>query len=183
MCDFVTPILTAIGIGGGATAAGATAAASTAAAGASIGTTLQAIGTIAGLAGTLYQGAQTQKAYEAQATQIEQQQRVEAQLSATEEQRSRQQFAAQISRQRADLVARGISLDSPTAVFLGQTAAREMVFEAQSIRQGGFATSAELSAQARAARARGRNAAIKGGFSAASGLLTSAPDLWPELLS
>lgn len=168
----------ALGIGGGAAAAtGATAAAAT------IGSTLQTLGTVVGLVGTVAQGVSAYNESKAYAAEIDQQKRVEAQLNATEEQRARARFMSSIAGQRADYVARGVSLDSPTAVFLGQNAAREMTFEAQSIRQGGFAQQAELSAEQRAVRARGRQSLFRGGFSAAGGLLRKGPDLWPELLS
>ncbi|GGH36366.1 hypothetical protein SAMN05444007_108254 [Cribrihabitans marinus] len=172
----VTPLLTAIGAGGAATATGAAAGAAT------IGSTLQTIGTVAGLVGTVAQGVSSYNAAKDQIAQIETQKQTEMQLNSVEEQRARQQFRSGIAQQRADLVARGVSLDSPTAVFLGQTAAREMTFEAQAIRQGGLATQTELTGQQRALRARGKNALVKGGISAAGGLLQAAPDLWPELL-
>ncbi|MFD2854024.1 hypothetical protein ACFSZS_03370 [Seohaeicola zhoushanensis] len=88
-----------------------------------------------------------------------------------------------MAQQRADLVSRGVELDSPTAIFLGQNAASEMVYEAQTIRQGGQATAAELTASQRALRAQGQGALLKGGFGAAGQFLTAAPEIWPELLA
>ncbi|MEX0306026.1 MAG: hypothetical protein AB3N12_01455 [Ruegeria sp.] len=167
--------------GAGATAAtGATAAATT---GLSFGTILQTVGAVVGVVGALNQGTAEYEAATTQVADIDRQKTLEAQLNATEEQRTVQQFQSQIAQQRADLVARGVSLDSPTAVYLGQTAAREMVFEAQSIRQGGFATQEELTSQQRALRAHGQNALIRGRTSAAGTLLTAAPKIWPELLA
>lgn len=169
------------GVAGGATAAGATAGAATA--GSALGSVLSIAGTAMSVIGTVAQAQNAKAAAEAQADAIETQKRQTAQLNSVKEQRSRQQFRQLMSQQRAELAARGVSLDSPTAVFLGQTAAREMTFEAQSIRQTGFAQQAELSNSQNQLRAQGRNALLKGGFSAAGGLLSSAPDLWPDLLA
>jgi hypothetical protein len=176
MC--VPQLLPLFAAGGGAAAAGGAAASAV-----TIGSVLQTAGAVAGVVGALSSGINSYNASKVQATEIERQKTVEARLNATDEQRSRQKFKSLFAEQRADLVARGVALDSPTAVFLGETAAREMVFEAQSIRQRGLATQAELTSQQRAVRARGRNALIKGGFSAADTLLTAAPEIWPELLA
>lgn len=166
---------------GGATAAGATAAAGTAAAGAGIGSTLQTIGTVASIGGSIWQGYAGAKAARQQAAAISEQMAVEKQLNATEDNRRRQQFRAQIAQQRAELTARGVQLDSPTAVLLGQVAAEEMSFESQAVRQSGAARQRELSAQRRAVLADGSNSVLRGWTSAASTLVTAAPDLWPGL--
>lgn len=178
MCELITTTVAALFAGGGATAAGATAGAAT-----SLATTLQTVGTALAIGGSIYQGVSTYNAAKDAEAQIETQKRTETQLNAVREQRSRAQFRTAIAQQRSEIAARGVDLGSPTAVFLGQSAAREMVFESQTIRQGGQATQAELTGSQRALRARGTNALFRGGFSAAGRLLSDAPDLWPELLS
>ena len=74
-------------------------------------------------------------------------------------------------------------MNSPTAVYLGQSAAEEMAFAGAAIRQNAEATSSELTAQRQALEMRGRNAMTRGMFSAAGTVLSAAPDQWPELLS
>lgn len=181
MCEIVTATLTSLFAGG--TAAGATAGAATAAAGTGIGGALQTIGALAAVGGSLYQGYATNEAAKDQARAITAQRQQEKMLNAVEDQRTRQQFSSQIRKQSAQIAERGFSLDSPTALFLGQNAAKELAFASQSVRQTGAARQTELSNAARASRAKGQQALLKGGFSAAGGLLTKAPDLWPELLS
>ncbi len=168
----LAPLFTAIGAD----------AAATWAAGATIGTSLQVLGTVVGIGGTLASGIAQSRAANVQIAQIETQKATEAQLNSVREQRSRKMFQTQIAQQRAELLSRGVSLDSPTAVFLGQTAAAEMTFQSQTIRQGGLATQNEMSNSQQALRARSNIALLKGGFSAAGGLLNAAPKLWPELL-
>ena len=172
--------LSAIGsaIGGlGATAAGATAGAATAVTG------LQAVGTALAVGGSLIQGVNANRMGKAQARALEQQARDERNLAAVQESRTRMQFRTAVRKQMAELAARGVSLDSPTAVLLGQTAAQEMSFESQAIRSGGAARSTELTGAARIARGQAQSSLLKGGFDAAGSFLTAAPDLWPELLS
>lgn len=168
--------LGALGLGGtaaaGATAAGATAAAT------GVGF-WQTLGTVVGAGGAILQGVQGAQAARAQTAAIEQQAETERRLNATEDQRRRAQFMSAISQQRAELAARGVTLDSPTAVMLGQTAAQELSFESQSVRSGGAARQAELSASAAMSRARGVSSLLRGTFSAADTILTAAPDLWP----
>lgn len=173
-----TPAVLGFLIPGGAaaaTAAGATAAAAT------IGATLQTVGTIVGIGGALYQGIAGAKAAKEQSKAIQAQMKTEAQLTAVQDQRTREQFKAAIAQQRADLAARGVSLDSPTAILLGQTAAQELSFESQSIRSSGSARQVELSAADRAARADRATSVLKGFFSAAGTALKAAPDIWPGL--
>lgn len=159
---------------GGATAAGAAAGAGLAG--------LQTLGTIVSIGGTLMSGITASQAAKQNVALIEQQKQTEAQINAVEDHRSRMKFMSSIRQQTAELAARGVSLDSPTAVMLGQTAAREMSFESQAVRAGGQARQAELSAEQRALRARGRSALFQGGLSAAGTLLDAAPDIWPSLL-
>ena len=167
--------------GTGGAAAGATAAGATAAAGATFGGALQTLGTIVGIGGSLIQGIQSANAARAQAAAIDQQRQTEQRLNAVQDQRTRQRFNTAIAQQRAELAARGVSLDSPAAMLLGQIAAQELSFESQAVRSTGFARDAELSAEARMVRARGAEAMLKGTFSAAGTLLKSAPTLWPGL--
>ncbi|MGR3521940.1 MAG: hypothetical protein ACU0FT_04220 [Paracoccus sp. (in: a-proteobacteria)] len=178
MCEIITTALTALGsVAGGTTAAGAAAGAATA------GTGLSILGTGLAVGGSLLQGYQNRQASRAQARMLEQQARDERSLAAVKEQRTRAQFRTAMRQQMAELSARGISINSPTAVLLGQTAAQEMSFDSQAIRSGGAARYGELSSSAIIARNRGTSAMLKGGFDAAGSFLTSAPGLWPELLS
>lgn len=162
---------------GGATAAGATAA------GATAGAALQTVGTALAIGGGLYQGIQSYRAGRENAALIERQRQTEAQLSAVRDQRTRAQFNSAIRRQTAELAARGISLDSPTALLLGHTAAREMSFESQAVRSGAAARDLELGSAARMARASATSGLLRGVTSAAGVALRQAPDLWPELMA
>lgn len=167
------PTLMAAMTGAGGAAAGATAAGGA--------TALANIGTFVGAAGSLLQGVMGIQAANAQAAHIENQRRTENALNAIREQRARGDMRRDMARQRAELAARNINLASPTAVFLGQTAAREMSFDAQAIRSHGQARDQELRANTAFARARGVQSLLRGGFGAAETVLTAAPDLWPGL--
>lgn len=171
-------IAAAIGLGG-ATAAGATAAAATAGVGAGL---LQTLATVATIGGTVIQGISGLNAANQQVAEIAAQKQTEAQLTATQDARQRAQTARLISQQRAELAARGVQLDSPTAIALGQTAAMEMSFDSQAIRSGGVARQAELTSNQRLARANGISSILKGTLGAAGALLTAAPDLWPGFM-
>ena len=164
------------GLGAGA-AAGATAAAATAGAG-----VLSTIGTIVSVGGSLYQAYSGAKAAAEQQSLIEGQKQTEAQLNAVEDQRRRQEFMAAQGQQRAELAARGVSLDSPTAIALGRTVAQEMSFDSQAIRAGGEATQRELTGAQKMAKAQGLSSMLRGTFSAAGTLLNAAPDLWPGFM-
>jgi hypothetical protein len=175
MCLFgALPALAAsLGIGG-ATAAGATAAAS----GLSFGTILSGIGTAVSVVGALKQAKAAGQAASEQVAQLAVQKTAEANLAATEEQRHRQQFQRAQAQQRAELAARGVSLDSPTAILLGQTLAQEMSFDAQAVRSGGVARQQELTGAQRVALATGTSARMRGRYSAAASLLSGGVDLW-----
>lgn len=175
MCVMAALGLPALLTGGAATAAGATAAAT-------IGGTLAQVGAFAGLASSIYQGISANRTARQQASLLADRARTEAALTATQDQRERAKFRSAIRQQAAELVARGMSLDSPTAVTLGETAARELSFGSQAIRSQGAATQAELTNQQRLARAQGRQAMLSGVLSGAAGFLTAAPRVWPELL-
>lgn len=168
-------LLTGGGAAVGATTAGVTAGAAT------VGGIAQTIGTIVGIGGALYSGIAGARAAKASAAAIEEQKAAEAKMTATEDRRTRAQYRSVMRRQTAELAARGVSLDSPTAILLGQTAAQEMSFASQGVRQGGAAKQIEMTAAQRALRARGTKSMLSGVFSAADTLLTAAPDLWPEL--
>ncbi|AQS46549.1 hypothetical protein BMG03_01080 [Thioclava nitratireducens] len=188
MCNpaFLAPLFSTAG----ATAAGATAAASlipaagsaaaaTAGAAATGFSALQTIGTIASIGGTLYSGIAGAKAAQAQADAIGQQMETEKQLNAIEDNRRRKEMRSAIAQQRAELAARGVQLDSPTAIALGQAAGRELSFESQAVRSGGQAKQIELSSARRAALADKTNSWLRGTTSAAGKFLTAAPELWP----
>lgn len=149
---------------------------------ATIGGALQTAGLAASVVAPLVIGSQQASAAQDYAADLERQSIETRQLGAIEDQRVRGEFRRAISRQRANTAERGFSLGSPTAEFLGQTAAEEMAFASQSVRQGTQARSQELTSQARAARSRGRLARLQGGGSAAARFLSGAPDVWPELL-
>ena len=164
--------------------AGAAAGAGTTAAGAgALATGLKFAGLALSVVGPIIQGQQTARAARVNAEYTRQQSETVAQLTATKADREQEQYRQLIARQRGELIARGVQLDSPTAVFLGETAAREMAFNAQAIRSDGQAQRQELSAEEAAWRARGKRALFQGGLSAAGALLNQEPDDWVELLS
>ncbi|MGR3456082.1 hypothetical protein [Pseudooceanicola sp.] len=171
--------LAGLGAGGAATAAGATAGAATG----SLASGLATIGSALSIVGPLVQGIQANRAARENVRLINEQREQEASLNATRANRELQQWRRAMSQQRVDLAERGIALDSPTAVFLGQTAAREMSFNDQAIRSGGQARDAELSAEARIWRSRGTQALFRGGLSAAGAFLNRPTDEWAELLA
>lgn len=173
MC--VPALLAPLGLGG-ATAAGATAAATT-------GGFLQIAGTLLSVGGAVAQGIAGNRAAKASVRAIEDQKATEARLTAVRDQRTRMMFNSQIRKQTAELAARGIRLDSPTALLLGQTAARELSFESQAIRSGGAARTAELTNEQRILRAQGQSSLLQGVVNASGSFLKAAPDLWPELLA
>lgn len=152
-----------------------------AAATAGAGATLSTLGTIVSVGGSLIQGVMAADAANQQARHLQEQAETERRLAATEESRARGEFRFAMGQQATELAGRGIRLDSPVAQFLGETAAREMSFEAQSIRSRGVARSRELTHSARQARAQGAQALFGGFLGAASSALTAAPRLWPGL--
>ena len=137
------------------------------------------LGTVAAVGGGILQGVQGMQAANTQAAYLKSQAATEATLNTTQDARERAKFASQIAQQRAELAARGVTLDSPTAIALGQTAASEMSFQSQAIRSDGAAKQIELTAQQKYARSQGVSSLLKGTFSAAGSLLDKAPDLWP----
>lgn len=172
-------LLATLGIGGAgaATAAGAVAGAATAGAGLS----LSGLGTLISVGGALAQGFAGARAAREQSAAIQEQRTNEAQLNATEDLRGRQKFSAAIAQQRAELAARGVQLDSVTAMALGRTAAQEMSFDSQATRANGVARDKELSAAQRGSAATGLSSILKGTFSAAGSVISGATDLWPNL--
>ncbi|WP_010140404.1 hypothetical protein [Oceanicola sp. S124] len=179
MCDFIiTPLVTALGAGGAATAAGSTAAAAT-----SFASTMQTIGSVLAIAGPVVQGMQVASAAKANVKLVENQKRHQAALDATKADRERRRFQSQLAQQRAELASRGVQLDSATAVLLGQSAAAEMSFNDQAIRSGAQATQAELSAEQVNYRAKASQALLRGGLSAAGAWLDRPADEWAELMS
>ena len=144
--------------------------------------TLATLGTAVAAAGSIWQGVATSRAASAQARGLARQAADERQLNAVKDERTRGQFRTEIRQQMAELAGRGVQLDSPTAILMGQVAAQEMAFQSQAIRSEGAARQTELSAAERIARGQSRQAMIGGMLNAASGVLTSAPKIWPELL-
>jgi hypothetical protein len=174
MCFQAIPAALAAMGGAGAAAGGAAAAGG-------LGATLSTVGTLVSAGAAIVGGVNQARASSYQAKLLDQQRQTEAQLSAIEEDRTKRRFRTQIAQQRGELAARGVALDSPTAILLGESAAREMTFAAQEVRNRGGARRAELTGAASAARARGRQALLGGGLSAASTVLSAAPELWPGL--
>ena len=146
-----------------------------------IGGTLQAIGTVVSMGGALYQGVQSVNTANANIEAIDKQRQQEAELTAIEDQRTRREYRSKIRQQRAELLKRGVQLDSPTAVMLGEQAAKEMSFASQGVRQRGKATQDELSATQKNLAARAQSDVLSGTLSAADTLMEASPDLWPEL--
>lgn len=165
-----TQAASAVGAGIGAAASGLT-----------VGGALSGIGTLASVGGTLAQGAAEAGAARQNARFAERQARTERMLAGVEDERLRERMRGALAQQRSELAARGVSLDSPTAVLLGRNAAAEMSFASQSVRSGSAARSHELSAEARSYRARASSALLTGRLSAAAGILTRAPEIWPGL--
>ncbi|WP_422050139.1 hypothetical protein [Shimia sp.] len=186
MCELVTGLTALLAGTGATTAAGAgAAAATTAAAGAASGAlaTLQTIGTTLAIGGSVLQGVSAYQTSKANAALIEQQAGTEKQVFAIQEARERQEFLAGIAQQRSEIAARGLSLDSATAVYLGQSAAQELAFNSQSVRSTGQSRQTELSASQANAQARGRLGLLRGSLSAAGSFLSSREDQWKELLA
>jgi len=179
MCDFIiTPLLSAFGGGAAATAAGATAGAATAG---TFASTLTTLGTLVSIGGSLYQGIAGAREARAQSAAIEEQKATEAKMTAIEERRTRARYTSETRRQVAQLAARGIASDSVTAILLGQSAAQEMSFASQGVRQGGAARQTELTQTQKALKARGTKSMLGGVLSASDSLLAAAPDIWPGL--
>lgn len=177
MC--VPAVAGALGLGG-AGAAGAGAAAGAAAM--TAGQALQMIGLVASIGGSLAQASTAASAARANVAAIEEQKIAEAKAISIEDRRTRARFAAQIAEQRAQLAARGIDMGSPTAVYLGQVAGKELSFASQSVRQTGVAKQNELTTAQRDYEARAKDAMLRGTLGAADTFLTSAPKIWPGLL-
>lgn len=190
MCGdlFLAPLA---GLGGGAATAGA-AAAGVGAAGAGVATTtaglakvgalIKSVGTVASVVGPLAQGVSDfkqaksqQRAYEAAAQQ-------EAAIASEESERVRRRLLFEAGRQRLELGARGVALDSPTAITLGRAAADELEYATRATIEGGLARQTELTSRGRAVGARGASALLGGFFSAADGYLTAQADRWENLL-
>lgn len=174
--------LPALGLGTTAatTAAGATAAATTAA---TTGSMLQTIGLVTSIGGSLAQGIAGANAANYQAALIEQQAQTEAQLTAIEDERTRAEFNKAMRQQVSELAARGIQIDSPTALLLGREAASEMSFASQEVRSRGQATQRELTAEQQVLEARATQSLLTGSVGAAGAFLDGGPEVWPELFA
>lgn len=146
-----------------------------------IGQALSFAGAAIGAIGKLSAGRDMQQTEQENAARLERTRRIEQQLTSIEDERTRQEFREEMARQDAELAARGVSLDSPTAAAFADAAGREMEFASRSVRQAGNARAAELSHEARLAQARGRKGMLTSQISVASDILSAAPDLWPGL--
>lgn len=139
--------------------------------------------TVISAGGSLMQGAASQRAANATARQQTEQARVERLLGAVEDDRTRTRMRARAGEMRAQLAARGVQLDSPSAIALAETAAREMSFASQDVRGRSGARVNELGAASRQSRALGRQAMLQGVTNAAGTVLTGGSRLWPSLAS
>lgn len=142
---------------------------------------LQAAGAAAAIGGSLIQGIAGYQTGQAQAKAYNAQAVNEARLASIQDQRERDQFQAQIAQQRAELAARGVQLDSVTAVMLGRKAAAEMSYQSQATEAQTWAHGVELTNAAKLAQADALNSLLTGGISAAAYSVQMAPDIWPGL--
>lgn len=183
MCapGFLAALPAVFGGGAAATTAAGAGAGAAAGAGLSTGALLQGAGLALSVGGTLATARQQSEAAKDNARLIEEQRALEAKIAATEDQRTRRQMRRQLATQRAELVARGVSLDSPLAQQLGDQGARELSFASQSVRSRAGARSTELSASSRASRLRSSLSMMRGVASSAGRVITAAPDIWPSL--
>ena len=165
----------------GAAAGAATAGAATAGAGLTVGGLLQGVGAIAGIAGAIQQNRISRAWERAQTAALQAQADTEAQLTATEDQRRRKEFFRAIRQQTAELAARGVSLDSPTAILLGQTAAQELSFDSQSVRATGQARQQALTGQRTAVSVTAGADRAKTAAGAVASVLDTATKVWPGL--
>ena len=90
-------------------------------------------------------------------------------------------FGQTIRQQTAELAARGVSLDSPTAILLGQTAAQELSFESQAVRAAGQATQQELKGRVAAVQTTAKADRLKTTTGAVASVLQSGRTIWPGL--
>lgn len=94
---------------------------------------------------------------------------------------ARNRMSRLIARQRGQLAARGVRLDSASAMDLGEEAATESFMEAQSAR---FNTNSRVAAKSNEAAIydfSARTGLVNGMFHTAANGLGQALDLWPQL--
>lgn len=105
----------------------------------------------------------------------------EARLGALRESQVRREYRQRAGLQRAQLAASGVTLDSLTALDLGQDLGEQGFLDAQSARLDSAARRTGLRNEARLAETEGRSAMLRGATGAAGAVLTAAPVLWPGL--
>jgi len=98
-----------------------------------------------------------------------------------EEQRARSRMDRLISQQRGQLAARGVRLDSASALRLGQQSAEEASVEAAAQRFNTDQQVTALNSEAQLAEARGSVGFVSGLTRTAARSITGALQLWPEL--
>ncbi|SDW15263.1 hypothetical protein SAMN05444336_101258 [Albimonas donghaensis] len=162
-----------------ATAGGAAATAATT--GLTLGTLATTVGAGLAATGSIASGIQQSQAQNDYAEAQAERAKYETMLGAIEDQRTRERMREELGRTLAQLAGRGVQLDSPSALAIGERAARETSFASQSVRSGAAARAGTLTAEARQSRGLASSALMRGTLSAAGGLLTKAPDLWPGL--
>ncbi|MDW3181775.1 hypothetical protein [Roseobacter sp.] len=104
-----------------------------------------------------------------------------AEIGRYEERKSRNRMDRLISQQRAQLSARGVRLDSASALRLGEEAAAERAIDASAARFNTDSQVNALNTEADLAERRGRLGFLRGVAGTASKSLTGSLQLWPEL--
>lgn len=150
---------------------------------AGLGTALSVASTVVGIMGTMQQAKLAAAANAQQRAHLEAQKQEQQQLAAVEEWRMRQQRRAEMRQQQARIGAAGLDLGSPTALFLGQQAAKDVAFEGAAIRQRAGSQARQLTADQEALSYRTAQAVTRARYNVADTLLTAPRRIWPELLS
>lgn len=105
----------------------------------------------------------------------------QAEIGRYQEQKSRSRMDRLIQRQRAQFSARGVRIDSASALRLGEEAAIERNIDAQAQRFGTKSQVDALNTEATLAQRRGRLGFLTGVAGTAANTITSSLQLWPGL--
>lgn len=133
---------------------------------------------VIGAAASIYGGVQQNKAGQAQARIARQEAQQREALGAIEATRVRERMRQQIGLQTAQLAARGLQLDSPTALGLAGAAGEEAFLEEQASRVGTQSAANRLRQEADLSEARGRLALVGGVATGASQLLSAGAGMF-----
>lgn len=142
---------------------------------------IAAIGTGVSAAGQISAANKAKKAGAANAAALKEVMAAEKAMTAIEDVRTRSRFRTEMRKQSTELAARGIALDSPTAMLLAEQAGRELSFMSQGIRQKGEAKQAELKTGLAQNNAMTAQQVAQGQVGAASTILNAVPDIFPGL--